>query len=285
MASKRPPSYNSNMQSTSKFIIKLFGHPLVILSTFLCLSENNAFSASNRNKADLKPPYIVVIDPGHGGHDAGALTKLGKKKTIYEKDIALSLGLQIKRVLERPAFSRALDRKLKVILTRSKDKYISLEERSELAKKNAANLFLSIHMNSDKSAKVRGLEVYFLNNTDKESDSKLEQIENRHSHKDPASLLLRSIAADAIVESSKLAADTIHQSIVSNLETENLSFEDRGVRQAMLYVLLDSQVPAVLLEAFYLSNSQDLELLVQSETREKIAEGVAKGVLRFLATQ
>lgn len=266
----------------------LFGCPLAILSCFFFFLENQGFCAPNAGKATLPAPYIVVLDPGHGGHDTGAVTKLGKKKrAVYEKDIALALALRTKRFLEDPSYAAALDRPLKVILTRNKDRFVSLEARSEMAQKNQANLFLSIHMNSDPSKKASGLEVYFLNNTDKKSDSKLEQIENRHSKKqrDSASLLLRSIAADAIVDDSKAAAEAIRTSVVQTMTRENLAFEDRGLRQALLYVLLDAQVPAVLLEAFFLSNEHDLDLLLQPESREKISEGIAKGVLRFLATR
>lgn len=271
-----------------KFIIKLFGHLLVILSSFFFFGEKLGSAAPNQIKEGSKPPYIVVIDPGHGGKDTGALTKLGvKKRPVYEKQLALAIALRLKRFLENPTYSAGLDRPLKVILTRKKDVFVSLDERSEIARKNEANLFLSIHMNSDRHPKANGLEVYFLNNTDRESDSKLEQIENRHSKKqhDPASLLLRSIAADAIVENSKLAANSVSKGIVETLKLENLPFEDRGVRQAMLYVLLDAQVPAVLVEAFFLSNPRDLDLLMQPESRDRIAEGIAKGVLRYLAQQ
>jgi N-acetylmuramoyl-L-alanine amidase len=93
------------------------------------------------------------------------------------------------------------------------------------------------------------------------------------------------VAADAVVESSRNAAETLHSSIVDQLHREDLNFQDRGVKQALLYVLLDSQVPAVLVESFYLSNKRDLELVSQPENRTRIAEGLAKGILRFLATK
>jgi N-acetylmuramoyl-L-alanine amidase len=97
--------------------------------------------------------------------------------------------------------------------------------------------------------------------------------------------MLRSVAADAVTDASRQAAETIHASITDHLHAADVPFKDRGVKQAMLYVLLDTQVPAVLIEAFYLSHKHDLELLQQPENRLKIAEGITRGILRVLALQ
>jgi N-acetylmuramoyl-L-alanine amidase len=180
---------------------------------------------------------------------------------------------------------------VKTILTRNRDKDVSLQKRSEIAKSSGADLFLSIHANSDPSRRAQGLETYFLNNTDSSSTAKLEQIEKRSSAKsakgkiDDASLLIRSVAADAIVGVSREAAETLHNSLISHLRSSELKVNDRGVRQGMFYVLLDAQVPAVLLEAFFLSHPSDREFVSQAENRQKIAEGIARGVLRFLAVR
>lgn len=260
---------------SGKTFTPLFGLFLNLLSPFLLFSENTALAE--------KPPYIVVLDAGHGGTDTG--TSAGKSTT--EKEITLALALRTEKVLNEPKYAKALGRKIKVLITRRGDVEVSLETRSELARKNKADLFVSFHVNSDTTHTVQGLETYFLNNTDAESASKLEQIENRTSKKygagKPASLVLRSVAADAVVDVSREAAKTIHDSLADHLRSEDFRFKDRGVKQAMLYVLLDTQVPAVLLETFYLSHKTDRELITQPENRQKIAEGIAKGILRFLA--
>ena len=192
-------------------------------------------------------------------------------------------------MLEDEEYWKPLGRPIKVILTRERDKDISLEKRAEIAREAKADLFLSIHSNSDPSHRAHGLETFFLNNTDLESSSKLEQIENKTSKKykdsPPASLLIRSVAADAVVESSREAATTLHQSLLAHLRSQELKVNDRGVRQGMFYVLLDAQVPAVLLEAFFLSHPSDREFVREAENRQKIAEGIGRGVLRFLATR
>lgn len=272
---------------SGKKVTPLFGVFVTSLSFYLLipfvLNENKGLAA--RSLAE-NPPYVVVIDPGHGGVDTGATGKAGKKK-IAEKEIALAIALKTAKILSNPTYFKPLGRRIKVILTRRTDRHISLEARSARAKNAKADLFVSIHANSDSSHKANGLETYFLNNTDDESSLKLQQIENRSSKrarsKKDESLLIRSVAADAVVETSRSAAEILHGSMVDQLRSEDIKFQDRGVRQAMLYVLLDSQVPAVLVESFYLSNKKDLELVSQPENRSLIAEGLAKGVLRFLA--
>jgi N-acetylmuramoyl-L-alanine amidase len=264
------------------------GNTVFPLFGYLALALNLFFSPWNYEAlAAPAPPYVVVLDPGHGGHDHGASAQLGKKR-VTEKEIALGIAIRTARALRGEELSAALDRPVKVILTRERDKYISLEQRAEVARKAGADLFVSIHSNSDPSKQGEGLETYFLNNTDQSSDSKLEQIENRTTerYKGPgkqASLLLRSVAADAVVDSSREAAETLHASLGDHLRSKEIRFQDRGVRQALLYVLLDSQVPAVLLEAFFMSHQGDLKLLNEAESRQKIADGLARGILRYLA--
>ncbi len=267
---------------SGKRVTPLFGIFLISLSVNLTAKENTALAAQKAVR-----PYLVVLDPGHGGSDLGAAGRLGKK-TVSEKDISLAIALRTEKIIANPAFSKVLGRAIKVVLTRRNDKHVSLEDRSEKAKKLGADLFVSIHANSETSKRASGLETYFLNNTTDESALKLQQIENRTSKRaqqkvDPSSLLIRSVSADAVVESSRSAAEILHSSMVDQLRREELKFQDRGVRQAMLYVLLDAQVPAVLVESFFLSNPKDLAFISEPENRGKIAEGLAKGVLRFLA--
>lgn len=270
---------------SGKTFTPLFGVFAILLSPFFLASENRAEAAKSDAKS-AKPPYIVVLDAGHGGVDTGTFAGTGKKK-VLEKTITLAIVLRMEKVLNDPKYTAPLGRPVKVLLTRRTDKNVSLEARSEMARKEKADLFVSIHVNSDATHTVQGLETYFLNNTDSESNSKLEQIENRTSKKyaNNKSLLLRSVAADAVNDVSREAAKVIHTSLADHLRSEDIPFKDRGVKQAMLYVLLDTQVPAVLIEAFYLSHKKDLELINEPDNRQKVAEGIAKGILRFLALQ
>lgn len=267
---------------SGNIVFPLFGSLAVFLNPFFTPWNIKALAA--REPA----PYVVVLDPGHGGHDHGASALEGKKR-VTEKELALGIAIRTAKLLREQEYSAILDRPVKVVLTRDRDLYVSLEQRADVAKKVHADLFVSIHSNSDPSGKAGGLETYFLNNTDQTSDSKLEQIENRtseryHGEKGAASLLLRSVAADAVVDGSREAAEAVHFSLAESLRKEDIQFQDRGVRQALLYVLLDAQVPAVLLEAFFISHPKDRALLMQQDGRQKIAQGLARGILRFLAS-
>jgi N-acetylmuramoyl-L-alanine amidase len=269
---------------SEKLVHPPFGILAISLSLFLSAKENTALAVPTRPH-----PYVVVVDPGHGGTDTGTSGREGKLR-ISEKELSLAIALRLQKLLQSSSYWRPLGRPVKVVLTRKRDEYVTLEKRSEQARRNKADLFISVHANSDPARQAAGLETYFLNNTDEESSLKLQEIENRTSlrrRKQTAhheqDLLLRSIAADAEVDVSRTAAEVVHGSLVDHLRSEQLSFQDRGVRQAMLYVLLDSQVPAILVECFFLSSKSDLAIVGQAENRERIAEGLARGILRFLA--
>ncbi len=198
----------------------------------------------------------------------------------------MGLAIRTAKILRDPLYTKPLGRPVSVFLTRDRDAEVSLEKRSELARSKKANLFVSIHLNSDPTHSASGFETYFLDNMGQASSSKLEQIENKSYVKfadKQASLLIRSIAADAMVDISKEAAKTLQDSVVSELRSKDVKVLDRGIRQGMFYVLLDAQVPGVLVESFFLTNKRDREFITQGENRELVARGLAKGILRFLA--
>lgn len=265
----------------------LFGRDLSIFSLFLftChFAEIN--SLANENKPPIPKSYTVVLDPGHGGEDTGTKGTV-KGQVLWEKNLSLKIASRILKVLQDPQYWKPLGKPIRVILTRSSDRDLTLDERSALAKNNKANLFVSIHANFDPKGKASGFETYFLNNTDQESDSKLEQIENRQRTKQgtnkPSSLVLRSVLADAVVANSQKAAEMVQSSMAEIFFDKKL--KSRGVKQAMFYVLLDAQVPAILVETAYLSNSSDLNFVSIPENRQRIADGIARGILRYLAQE
>lgn len=270
------PSWISYLKLFGKNLRNLKLFFLVVTSTFIPNKYTGLALAA------APTPYIVVLDPGHGGADKGASIK-----DNYEKDLALGIAIRIGRVLNDPKYWSPLGRRIKVVFTRTKDYDVSLETRSRIAHENKADLFVSIHLNSEPTGTVSGIESYFLNNTDDTSNAKLAEIENKNSRKyasvKPEALVLRSIAADAVVESSHEAAELIHNSILQYLEKQGSPVHNRGVKQALLYVLLDAQTPAVLLEPGFLSHKRDLSFLSQGENRQKLAEGIARGILRYLA--
>jgi len=274
--------------------LALIGKNLSFLSLFLFLNGLSEINALASTKTET--PYTVILDPGHGGEDTGAKgtppTPDKKKKEVYEKDIALAIAQRVEWVLTDPKYWRPLGRKIKVVFTRKTDKTVGLPERSKIAQSTKADLYLSIHCNFEPSKKVSGVETYILKNDDASAD-KLARIQakgdlGKHGYskdtQDPnVELLLSSVAADATMGASKQAAELIQASISGHLARRGSVKKNRGVRQALLFVLLNAQTPAVLLEAFYMSHPKDLGFLVDRENRQKIAEGIAMGILRFLA--
>lgn len=217
----------------------------------------------------------VVIDPGHGGKDPGAVTPGG----VQEKEITLRVSQELAELL------RARD--YEVLLTRTDDSFVPLSERAKLANAHEADLFLSIHCNASDSGRLKGFEVYFL--SEKASDPRADAIarfENAPlaleggapAPDDRLSRLLRSmVKTEHINDSSELGA-LVHQHLSRRLSTDAL-----GVKQAAFYVLRDAEMPAILIETGFLTNSKEGKRLNKAAYQRKIAEGVADAVDAYAA--
>ena len=254
-------------------LIVHIGAGILFLEIFFCSLGNKALASIPQR------PFVVIIDPGHGGSDNGALGTFGVVK-YYEKNITLALAIRVKRLLENPKYWGTLGQKIKVVLTRNSDATVSLEDRTKIAQTQKPDLFLSIHTNAENSGTARGVETFFLNNTNG-SERKIAEI-SKKKHNSDMDLLLSAVAADANVGPSKEAAEIIHQSVLQHMKVFNHTAVNRGVKQDLLYVLLDAHVPSVLFEGLFITNQDDLQLLSQPKGRETIADGLANGILRFL---
>lgn len=220
-------------------------------------------------------PKIIILDAGHGGKDSGALGKHGTK----EKDLVLTFVKQFKTTLERTG-------KYKVVLTRAGDYYIPLRERLAFARKNKASIFLSLHADSA-SADARGLSVYTLSDTasDKEAAA-LAAKENRsdiiagvdleHHDKDVANILI-SLAQRETNNQSAILADTL----VTSLGGQGIALLNRPHRFAGFAVLKAPDVPSVLVEIGFLSNSDEEKALNKDSYRSKLASGLAKAIEHY----
>lgn len=213
-----------------------------------------------------------MIDPGHGGHDHGAIGKFGTS----EKDVVLSISKMLAKEL-----SRDID---KVTLTRSKDKYITLEERDKIAVKKKADLFVSIHANAANDRKMGGVETYYLNNATDKAAARLAERENKSLGKkmsDVQQILSTMQQNFDTVESRKLAQQ-IQNSLVKNLSKKYKGVKDRKVRSALFYVLVGSKCPAVLVEASFLSNPVEEKRLRSDAYQMEVASSIADGVRKYL---
>ncbi|MCS7203385.1 MAG: N-acetylmuramoyl-L-alanine amidase [Thermodesulfovibrio sp.] len=219
----------------------------------------------------------IVIDPGHGGKDPGAIGPTG----LQEKEIVLDIALKIKEFFKS-------DPSYDIILTRDKDMYVSLEERAEIANKAEADLFISIHTNASPNIYSKGIETYLLNWTDDEEAIRVAARENAISVnkmrqlKGELGVVLASLEREAKRDESIKLASYIHTSIVESLKKSFLR-SDNGVKQALFYVLIGAKMPSVLLEISYISNPEEEYLLSQDFYRTKIAQAIAEGIINYFS--
>ncbi len=226
---------------------------------------------------------FIIIDPGHGGKDPGAIGKGG----IKEKNITLQVAKKVEQVLRK-----RLDG-VKIKPTRSTDRFIELAERADIAnrelRKDVNGLFVSIHVNASISNRISGFETYFLSqNPTNEEARKTATLENnvivlenngngRKKYNDLEYMEALMLTTQIQKESSTLA-DTIQDSI--NLKINE--FKSRGVHKADFYVLRGALMPAVLIEIGYISHRKESTSLTKGEYQDKIASGICDGILKFI---
>ncbi|MCX8031057.1 MAG: N-acetylmuramoyl-L-alanine amidase [Thermodesulfovibrionales bacterium] len=221
----------------------------------------------------------IVLDPGHGGHDPGAVGYNG----LFEKDVVLDIALKVKEIMNKnyPNFQ--------VILTRETDIFIPLQKRTEIANKANADLFISIHANASYNRLAQGIETYILNWTDDEEAMKVAARENAISLKemkklkDELSIILASLESESKRDESIKAAGFIHNYLINVKPFENLVDFDRGIKQALFYVLVGAKMPAALLEVGFISNSIEEKLLSNETYRSNIARSIANGIVNYFS--
>jgi N-acetylmuramoyl-L-alanine amidase len=224
----------------------------------------------------------IVVDAGHGGHDPGAV---GPKK-LYEKDVVLDIALKLKKILSADPLNE-------VFLTREKDVFIPLEERTVIANKKNADLFVSIHANASPRRQAKGVETYLLNWTDDEEANRVAARENRISLKkmkamnrqmDDVDTILSGLMREKWRDASVKLAHYIQRSLVSSLDNGYKSVSDHGVKQALFYVLFGAKMPSVLVEVSFISNPEEENLLSQDSYRMQIAKGIAHGLNTYITS-
>ncbi|MFN0062906.1 MAG: N-acetylmuramoyl-L-alanine amidase [Myxococcaceae bacterium] len=214
----------------------------------------------------------VVIDPGHGGHDSGALGRRGTR----EKDVALDIAKKVAETLEGQG--------LEVVLTRDDDRFVSLEGRAQVANEARGDLFVSIHCNAAASRKLRGVETYTLNLSSDRYAIRLAARENSSSEKGMSDLqfILADLATKANTDESERLAHQVQSHIVSGLRASYEGVKDLGTKEALFYVLLGVKMPAILVETSFLSHAEEENRLASARYRSDMARAVAKGIEAFL---
>ncbi len=214
----------------------------------------------------------IVIDAGHGGHDPGTSGRGG----LREKDLVLDVALRLDRLVRQELGAE-------VILTRSTDVFIPLEERTAIANSRGADLFLSIHANASRNTRARGIETYFLNFA---QNPHAEAVAARENAISPATLkdlqnLVRAITLNSKIDESRDFAAAVQEHMVKGVRAEH-TVPDRGVHTAPFYVLIGANMPAVLAEIAFVTNPEDEARLRSSEYRELLARSLLRGVKSYL---
>lgn len=213
----------------------------------------------------------IVIDPGHGGHDPGAISN-----GVTESELVLDIALRLETLLEQTPG-------VEVVLTRRTNEFIPLEERTAIANREHADLFLSIHANSHRQPAVRGIETYFLNFATNPDAEAVAARENAASVQTMGTLpaIVKAIALNNKLEESREFATVLQQSLTRRLRTQTGGSKDLGVKQAPFVVLIGAQMPSVLTEIAFLTNKTDASLLKQPAQRQLIAQALRDAIVRY----
>ena len=214
----------------------------------------------------------IVIDPGHGGKDPGAMA-FGLK----EKDIVLKMGKNLAHHLRSKLGAE-------VILTRETDIFLPLEERTAIANTNDADLFISLHVNAHPSPNIKGFETYFLNLSTNDEAMRVAARENATSTHQMSDLqdILSDIMQNSKINESARLAQQVHNSITAGLQTPPNILKDMGVKQAPFYVLIGAGMPSILVELAFISNPEDARLLADDSFIDEMAGSIATGITHYV---
>jgi N-acetylmuramoyl-L-alanine amidase len=214
----------------------------------------------------------VVLDPGHGGEDPGAIGKKGLK----EKDVVLAVSAELRTLL--------VAKGLEVIMTRESDISIPLENRPVIANQQKADLFVSIHANANRNRKKRGVMAFYLNFSPDPQINEIAALENATSTKRIGEMqdTLKKIVQNSKILESRDLAYKIHGNLVKWLSQHYTEVESLGVRGGPFWVLIGGEMPSVLVEISHLSNAQEEERLKSPSYRKQVALGIYEGILEYM---
>ncbi len=230
---------------------------------------------SSKQPPAFKPGKIrrIVVDPGHGGHDPGAMNGDGTR----EKDVVLEIGLKLAKKIRE-------DMGIDVVMTRSKDVFIPLEERTAIANKVNADLFVSIHANASLSKSAGGIETYYLNLAKTEKAKQVAARENNTSLEKVSLLqgILFDLMANYKLNDSARLADEVQKALYRKIEKQYGGTKNLGVKQGPFYVLVGATMPSILVETAFISNETESERLRNSEYQDATVSGIMDGIKGYI---
>ena len=213
----------------------------------------------------------IVIDPGHGGKDTGAIGCNG----LYEKNVVLDVGLRLRKIIKKHF-------KCKVVMTRDKDVFIPLDERPAIAVQNDADLFISIHANASRDPSAHGIETYLLNLTKDRNIMEVAERENMTELKSmgPLEAILKDLILDSKRDDSLRLAHCVQSCLISDLHKYDV--KNKGVKQGPFLVLYGASMPSILTEVGFITNPREEARLASPEYRQLIARAIFDGIRKYL---
>lgn len=214
----------------------------------------------------------IVLDPGHGGKDPGAIGVGG----IMEKDLVLAIAKKLAAKLKN-------ELGIQVVLTRKDDRFVALEERTYLANAEDADLFVSLHMNASPNSEARGVETYYLNNTSDEAAMRLAARENGSARKNVSDLqfILSDMTQNMKLEDSITLAHRLQKSVVGGMTKSIGEVRDLGVKKALFYVLVGARMPSVLVEMFFVTHRVEGLAMSREATQEAMVNSLFEGIQKY----
>lgn len=236
------------------------------------MQDKTKQGTAKEKKAALPGIRKVVLDPGHGGKDPGAIGPGG----VAEKDIVLSVAQRLAAKLRK-------EMGIEVVLTRNDDSYVSLEDRTAIANAEEADIFISLHMNASPNPASRGLETYYLDNTNDEAAIRLAARENGMSRQQISDLqfILSDLTQNMKLEDSITLAHRLHGALVGRMSTKMSDIRDLGVKKALFYVLVGARMPSVLVELFFITNRIEAKAMSQDKYQEAVVNSLFEGIQKY----
>ncbi len=240
-------------------------------------NRNRLAKQKNGWNGKTRPGRIrkIVLDPGHGGKDPGAVGVNG----LAEKDIVLALAKRLAKKLKRKM-------RVEVVLTRERDVFVPLEERTAFANAQNADLFVSLHINASRNRRLRGIESYYLDNATDEATIRLAARENGTSRRNISDLqfILSDLTQNSKLEDSIGLAHHIQSTLVSHMGRKYRRVKNLGVKKGLFYVLVGARMPSVLLELFFITNRYEGRALARERFQDDIVDALYLGVKKYDAS-
>ena len=242
----------------------------IIFIPILCDAKDLSKSIAYALQTKIR---LIAIDPGFGGKNTGPS---GCDGTVFAKTINLQIAKKVaKRIND--------ELEINVILTRSTDKDISLEERTSIANTNNADLLISIHTNGSEYSSATGIETYMLNLATDDEVITMAATANATNQKNIAEMdsIIQDLMQNSKVRESDLLAKNVQECLINQLGVINTNLRNRGVKQAPFYILIGADMPAIIIQVGFITNPAECKLLESDEYQEEISIGIVKGISAF----